>query len=74
VVINAVRPGVGAPIEPMASHFAQRCGRVVTVPWDPALETGAETGLSSLREETRNSLVEMAAAVADNFELAGVRL
>ena len=72
VVINGVREGVGAPIEPMVEHFEQRCRRVVRVPWDPALELGAQTRLSSLRPETRDSLVEMTAAVADGFALAGV--
>ena len=73
VVVNAVRKGVGAPLEPMTEHFAQRCSRVVTVPWDPALETGGETALSALRSETRAGLVEMAAAVADNFANLGAR-
>ena len=63
----AVRPGVGAPLEPIIEHFERRCQRVVTVPWDPALETGAQTVLSSLREATRQGLVEVAAAVADGF-------
>jgi putative peptide zinc metalloprotease protein len=67
VVVNAVRPGVGAPLEPIIDHFERRCGRVVTVPWDPALETGGQTRLSSLREATRDGLVEVAAAVADGF-------
>jgi putative peptide zinc metalloprotease protein len=67
VVINAVRPGVGAPLEPIIDHFERRCERVVTVPWDPALETGGQTRMSSLREATRDGLVEVAAAVADGF-------
>jgi putative peptide zinc metalloprotease protein len=67
VVINAVRPGVGAPLEPIVEHFERRCQRVVTVPWDPALETGGQTRLSALREATREGLVEVAAAVADGF-------
>ncbi len=72
VVINGAREGVGAPIEPMVEHFEQRCRRVVRVPWDPALELGAQTRLSALRPETRDSLVEMTAAVADGFALVGV--
>ena len=74
VVINGVRRGLGAPLEPMVKHFSRRCARVVTVPWDPALETGAQTVLSSLRGDTRDSLVEMAAAVADNFQTQSARL
>ena len=73
VVVNGVRPGVGAPLEPMIAHFEQRCARVVCVPWDPALETGSETHLSYLAPATRHSLVEMAAAVADGFRETGVR-
>lgn len=73
VVINAVRSGVGAPLEPMTEHFAQRCSRVVTVPWDPALETGGQTALSALHRETQDGLVAMAAAVADNFPMSGAR-
>lgn len=67
VVINAVRKGVGAPLDPIADHFRQRCASVVTVPWDPALETGAETHLSELSDDTRAGLVAAAAAVADGF-------
>jgi putative peptide zinc metalloprotease protein len=74
VVINGVRRGLGAPLEPMVKHFSRRCARVVTVPWDPALETGAQTMLSSLRSDTRDSLVEMAAAVADDFQTQSARL
>jgi hypothetical protein len=71
VVINAVRKGVGAPIGPMVEHFTRRCRRVVTIPWDPALEVGAQTHLSALHPSTRDSLVEMAAAVADGFDTRG---
>jgi putative peptide zinc metalloprotease protein len=73
VVINAVKPGVGAPLDQMTEHFRQRCSRVVTVPWDPALEVGAQTAMSTLRQETHDSLVEVAAAVADNFPMSGAR-
>jgi putative peptide zinc metalloprotease protein len=73
VVINAVKPGVGAPLDQMTEHFKQRCSRVVTVPWDPALEVGAQTAMSTLRRETHDSLVEVAAAVADNFPMSGAR-
>jgi putative peptide zinc metalloprotease protein len=71
VVINAVRPGVGAPLRPIREHFAHRCRRVVVVPWDPALETGAQTRMSALDEATQESLLELAAAVAENFPVSG---
>jgi putative peptide zinc metalloprotease protein len=67
VVINGVRPGTGAPLEPMQAHFERRCQHVLCVPWDSALETGAQTEIDSLQRATRDSLVAVAAAVADNF-------
>ena len=67
VVLNAVRPGVGAPLAPIREHFENRCRRVVTVPWDPALETGAQTMMSMLDGRTSESLMELAAAVAEDF-------
>ena len=45
----------------------------MTVRWDPALSSGAQNLLSSLRRDTRDSLVEMAAAVADDFQTQGAR-
>jgi putative peptide zinc metalloprotease protein len=67
VVINASRRKSDVPIERIEDHFARRCAKVVSVPWDRALETGAQTGLSNLSPDTRNALVELSAAVADNF-------
>ncbi|HEX4686287.1 MAG TPA: MinD/ParA family protein [Nocardioides sp.] len=67
VVINGVRPGTGAPIEPMQEHFERRCRHVLCVPWDRALEVGAQTEIESLQRGTRDALVAVAAAVADNF-------
>ena len=66
VVVNAERRG-SEPPEPMRRHFEKRCARVVTVPWDEALEPGALTDMSSLHRRTRDALVDIAAAVADNF-------
>ena len=70
VVVNAQRRG-GAPPDLMRRHFEKRCQRVVTVPWDDALEQGALTDMTSLRRATRDSLVDIAAAVADNFVQMG---
>lgn len=72
VVVNAQRHGA-APPERMRRHFDKRCQRVVTVPWDGALEQGALTDMSSLHRTTRDSLVDIAAAVADNFVRMGAR-
>jgi putative peptide zinc metalloprotease protein len=70
VVVNAERRG-SEPPEPMRRHFEKRCARVVTVPWDDALEPGALTDMSSLHRRTRDALVDIAAAVADNFSVGG---
>jgi putative peptide zinc metalloprotease protein len=70
VVVNAERRG-SEPPEPMRRHFEKRCARVVTVPWDDALEPGALTDMSSLHRRTREALVDIAAAVADNFSVGG---
>jgi putative peptide zinc metalloprotease protein len=72
VVVNAQRNGA-APPDLMRRHFEKRCARVVTVPWDDALEQGALTDMSSLHRRTRDSLVDIAAAVADNFVEMGER-
>ena len=72
VVVNAQRHGA-APPDLMRRHFEKRCQRVVTVPWDGALEQGALTDMSSLSRKTRDSLVDIAAAVADNFVRMGAR-
>ena len=72
VVVNAERHGA-APPERMRRHFEKRCQSVVTVPWDGALEQGALTDMSSLHRKTRDSLVDIAAAVADNFVRMGER-
>lgn len=66
VVVNAERRG-SEPPEPMRRHFEKRCAHVVTVPWDDALEPGALTDMSALHRRTRDALVDIAAAVADNF-------
>ena len=70
VVVNAERRG-SEPPELMRRHFEKRCARVVTVPWDDALEPGALTDMSSLHRRTRDALVDIAAAVADNFVVDG---
>lgn len=72
VVVNAQRNGA-APPDLMRRHFEKRCEHVVTVPWDDALEQGALTDMSSLHRKTRDSLVDIAAAVADNFVQMGDR-
>lgn len=79
-VINGVRPGAGrlgrksggkgtakVDLTKVTDHFARRCRAVCQVPFDPHLEEGAEISLDRLRAETRESLLELAAVVADGF-------
>ena len=67
VVINGVRRGRRPLRADASSTSSDGAHGSLTVPWDPALETGAQTLVSSLRADTRASLVEVAAAVADSF-------
>jgi MinD-like ATPase involved in chromosome partitioning or flagellar assembly len=71
-VINAVRPPTGrggsrVDQTKVADHFSRRCKAVLKVPFDPHLEEGAEISLERLRPETRDALIELAAAVAHGF-------
>ena len=67
-VINAVRPRSGkVDLKKVVDHFARRCRAVKQVPFDPHLEEGAEISLERLKPQTREALLELAAAVADGF-------
>jgi putative peptide zinc metalloprotease protein len=67
VVANGVSTEVGAPLDPMVEHFAHRCAKVITIPWDPELEVGGCTQLSALQPETLDAFEELAASVAELF-------
>ena len=70
-VINSVRPkSGGVDLDKLEAHFAARCRAVTRIPYDPHLEEGAEVDLGELRGETRASLLELAAYVADAFPRA----
>jgi MinD-like ATPase involved in chromosome partitioning or flagellar assembly len=67
-VINGVRPRSGkVDLQKVVDHFSRRCRAVRLVPFDPHLEEGAEINLDRLKRETRESLLELAAVVADGF-------
>jgi putative peptide zinc metalloprotease protein len=71
-VINAVRGQHGLlQLDEVERHFATRCAGAVRIPWDPALEAGAQTGLEDLRPATRQAYLVLAAAVADGFTRPG---
>ncbi|MGV0836613.1 MinD/ParA family ATP-binding protein [Mycolicibacterium thermoresistibile] len=67
-VVNAVRPRSGkVDLQKVLDHFSRRCRAVQLVPFDPHLEEGAEIDLDQLKPQTRQSLLELAAVVADGF-------
>ncbi|WP_246257506.1 MinD/ParA family ATP-binding protein [Amycolatopsis anabasis] len=67
-VINSVRPkGGSVDLDKLAAHFGARVRAVCRIPFDPHLEEGAEIELDRLQAETRLSLLELAATVADAF-------
>ncbi|WP_240761022.1 MinD/ParA family protein [Mycolicibacterium sp. CR10] len=71
-VINGVRSRSGrgvtkVDLNKVIDHFTRRCRAVCQVPFDPHLEEGAEISLDRLRPETRESLLELAAVVAEGF-------
>ncbi|MFC7449261.1 MinD/ParA family ATP-binding protein [Rhodococcus daqingensis] len=70
-VVNAVRPRSGkVDLAKVVEHFEQRCRAVRLIPFDPHLEEGAEIDLDRLRPQTRNALLELAAAVASDFPMS----
>jgi len=68
VVISSVRPGGGiVDVLQLEDHFASRCRDVVTIPYDPHLESGGVLDISELEEETADAYLELAAAVGEGF-------
>ncbi|UOX86743.1 AAA family ATPase [Amycolatopsis sp. FBCC-B4732] len=67
-VINSVRPkGGSVDLDKLSAHFGAKVRAVCKVPFDPHLEEGAEIELDRLSGDTRLSLLELAATVADGF-------
>jgi MinD-like ATPase involved in chromosome partitioning or flagellar assembly len=67
-VINAVRPRSGkVDMTKVVDHFTRRCRAVLQVPFDPHLEEGAEISLERLKPQTREALIDLAAAVSAGF-------
>jgi MinD-like ATPase involved in chromosome partitioning or flagellar assembly len=67
-VINSVRPkGGSVDLDKLSAHFGARVRAVCRIPFDPHLEEGAEIELERLDPDTRLSLLELAATVADGF-------
>lgn len=67
VALNGVRPNGAVDLNQVEEHFAERCAAVISIGWDPHLESGTTSGLDELRPTTRHAYLELAAAVADGF-------
>jgi MinD-like ATPase involved in chromosome partitioning or flagellar assembly len=68
VVISSVRPGGGiVDVLQLEDHFASRCRDVITIPYDPHLESGGVLEISELEQETADAYLELAAAVGEGF-------
>jgi MinD-like ATPase involved in chromosome partitioning or flagellar assembly len=68
VVISSVRPGGGiVDVLQLEDHFASRCRDVVTIPYDPHLESGGVLEIGELEQETADAYLELAAAVGEGF-------
>jgi MinD-like ATPase involved in chromosome partitioning or flagellar assembly len=68
VVISSVRPGGGiVDVLQLEDHFASRCRDVITIPYDPHLESGGVLDIGELEVETADAYLELAAAVGEAF-------
>ena len=68
-VINQVRAKSQLDLDRVEELFAERVAAVVRIPWDPVLEAGAEASIEELAPATRQAYLELAAAVADGFNI-----
>ena len=69
VVLDVIRPQGKSALDParLEQQFAARCRAVVTVPYDPHLEEGAEVHLGRLSQATADAFLALAAEVGDGF-------
>ena len=67
-VVNGIRSLNGSlDLDRVEEHFGARCRATVRIPWDPHLESGAETNVEQLASSTRLAYLELAAAIASGF-------
>lgn len=69
VVLSSIRPTKtsGVDTAALSVHFDQRCGAVISVPFDSHLAEDAEVNLEQLHAETRDAFLLLAATVGDGF-------
>ena len=60
----------------MSAATAKECsrGRVLVLPWDKHVSAGIEIELDQLSQKFRRGIVELAAALSDDFETGGAPL
>ena len=67
-VINGARPGrMSVDLDTVERYFAAHTREVVRLPWDPHVDQGGEIHLEQLSRNMRDSLLTLAATVADDF-------
>lgn len=67
VTVVTLPRGRSVDLSAIDGHFRARTRAVHHVPFDPALDAGAEIALDALRPRTRRAWLDIAAAVADGF-------
>ncbi len=76
LVINHIVPGEpNIPIRELLREFGRHFqpGRIVVLPWDRHIAAGTEIQLDSLDPVYKRRVLELAAALSDDFERAGRR-
>jgi len=71
VVINHVVPGKpNVDVEDLVQQFERHvpAGRVIVLPWDKHIASGTEIQLELLSKEFERKVVELAAALSDDFD------
>jgi MinD-like ATPase involved in chromosome partitioning or flagellar assembly len=77
VVINHLIPGKpGVDVADLVAPFQRSVahGRVVVLPWDKHVAAGSEIEFDLLGRRFQRGVVELAAALADDFETGGAPL
>jgi MinD-like ATPase involved in chromosome partitioning or flagellar assembly len=75
-VINHAAVGeTNVAVSKLVRQFEQQVqpGRVVVLPWDKHIATGTEIELGQLDPVYKRRVLELAAALSDDFERAGRR-
>ncbi len=62
-VLSCATPGQSSMLEDLRRHFASRTRAVVTVPFDPSLETGSSIDYAALQPATKRAWVTAAATM-----------